>query len=57
MLEEPGDYGEAADDDSDCKLDVGPDSEWDEIVTEIGGLGNSPGVVRSDDGGDTSARN
>ena len=28
-----------------------PDAEWDGVVAEMGGLGDYPGVVRSDDGG------
>ena len=53
MLEESGDDGQTADDDADRELDVGPSAKWDEIITEIRGLGDFPGVVRSDDGGDT----
>ena len=57
MLEESGDDGQAADDDPDRKLGVGPDAEQDNVVAEIGGLGDAPGVVGSDNGGYASARN
>ena len=36
MLEESGDDGQAADDDPDRKLGIGPDAELDNIVAEIG---------------------
>lgn len=56
MLEESGDDGQTADDDADRELDVGPHSKWDKLIAEIRGLGDPPGVVRSDDGGNTRAR-
>lgn len=57
MLEESGDDGQTANDDADRELDVGPNSKWDKMIAEICGLGDLPGVVRSDDGGNTRTRN
>lgn len=57
MLEESGDDGETADNDPGSELDVCPDTERDDVVAEIRGFGDAPGVVGSDDGGYASARN
>ena len=55
MLEKLGDDGKTADDDTRCKLSICPKAHLNHVVSYIWRCNHLPGVVRPQDGRNTSA--